>query len=155
MKVEYIQPFISAAVEVLEAELGMTPQRGELSAERNTDTTQEVSVLIGITGEVEGAVLFGTTKGVASEVVMLLTGERRPVFDEVCESAVSELGNVISGRAAAKFEEQGITCTISPPTLIVGRGSIISSVNIKRLVIPLKLPFGQLQVSVALRSAVN
>lgn len=128
---------------------------GELSAERNSNTTQEVSVLIGITGQVEGTVLYGTSKPMASEIVMLLTGERHPVFDEVVESAVAELGNVISGRAAAKFEEDGIMCKISPPTVIVGRGTIISSVDIRRLLIPLILPIGQLHVAVALRSTVG
>lgn len=152
MKVEYIQPFISAAIDVIKAELGMDATLGELAAEKNSSTTQEVTVLIGVTGQVEGIVLYGISKPMASEIVLLLTGERHPVFDDVVESAVAELGNVISGRALAHFEEQGVQCRISPPTVIVGRGTIISTVDIKRLLIPLNLPIGQLQVSVALRS---
>lgn len=155
MKVEYIQPFITSAIRVLKAELGMEATVGELAAERAANTTQEVSVLIGITGEVEGTVIFGTSKLVATEMVTHLTGERRPVFDEVSESAMGELGNVISGGAAMLFEESGIHCTISPPTVIVGRGTIISTVNMKRLLIPLILPFGQIHVAVALRSTVG
>ena len=121
MKVEWIQPFVTSAIRVLEAELGMEAQVGELAAERAANTTQEVSVLIGVTGQVEGTVIYGTSKLVATEMVMHLTGERRPVFDEVSESAMGELGNIISGGAAALFEESGIHCSISPPTVIVGR----------------------------------
>lgn len=152
MKVEYIEPFIKAAIEVIKAEFGMDVELGELSAEKASNTTQEVTVLIGITGEVEGMVLYGVNTAMASEIVLHLTGESRPVFDEIGESVIAELGNMISGRATANFEETGIMCTISPPSVIVGRGTIISSVNIKRLVIPLHLPIGTLHMAVALRS---
>lgn len=151
MKVEYVQPFIISATEVVQAELGMDVTRGDLAVEHNASTTQEITVLIGVTGEIEGIVLYGTSKKMASEIVRQLTGEERPEFDELCESAVAELGNVISGRAASLFEQQNVSCTISPPTVIVGKGTVVSSVNIQRLLVPLTLPIGMLHVSVGLR----
>src|SRR5690625_2819204 len=88
MKVEYVQPFIISATEVVQAELGMDVTRGDLAVEHNASTTQEITVLIGVTGEIEGIVLYGTSKKMASEIVRQLTGEERPEFDELCESAV-------------------------------------------------------------------
>ena len=151
VKVEHIQPFVTAAALVLKEELGVDIERGELSVANTDYTTREVTVLIGITGQVEGTVLYGTDEAMAVNIVRELTGEKKAIYDETCESAIAELGNVISGRAAVLFENQGIDCTISPPTVIRGRGTIISTVNITRLVIPLKTRLGELDVAVALR----
>ncbi|HEY8417210.1 MAG TPA: chemotaxis protein CheX [Limnochordales bacterium] len=151
MKVEHIQPFVTAAALVLKEELGLEVERGELSIAETDYTTREVTVLIGITGEVEGTVLYGTDEAMAVNIVYELTGERKVIYDETCESAIAELGNVISGRAAILFENQGINCTISPPSVIRGRGTIISTVNITRLIIPLKTRIGDLDIAVALR----
>ncbi|HLT57928.1 MAG: chemotaxis protein CheX [Limnochordales bacterium] len=151
MKVEHIQPFVSAAALVLREELGLEVERGELSVANTDYTTREVTVLIGITGQLEGTVLYGSDEALAVNIVYELTGERKVFFDDTCESAIAELGNVISGRAAVLFESQGIDVTISPPSIIRGRGTIISTVNITRLIIPLRTRLGDLDIAVALR----
>lgn len=151
MRAEHIQPFVSAAVFVLKKELNVDVDRGELMVAETDYTTREITVLIGVTGELEGTVLFGTTEEMAMNIVYELTGERKVFYDETSESAIAELGNVISGRATALFEQQGIHCTISPPTVITGRGTIISSINMRRLIIPLRTPLGRLDIAVSLR----
>ncbi|MBO8142031.1 MAG: chemotaxis protein CheX [Firmicutes bacterium] len=151
MKVEHIQPFVSAAAVVLREELNLEVERGELWVAETDYTTREVTVLIAITGQLEGTVLYGTDEAMAVNIVYELTGERKVIYDDTCESAIAELGNVISGRAAVLFETQGIQCSISPPSVIRGRGTIISTVNITRLVIPLKTRLGELDIAVALR----
>lgn len=155
MRVEHMQPFVSAAAFVLKQELNVEVERGELSLTETDYTTKEITVLIGITGELEGTVLFGTTEEMAMNIVYELTGERKVFYDETSESAIAELGNVISGRALALLEDQGIKCTISPPTVITGRGTIISSVNMRRLVVPLHTPLGSLDVAISLRQKDN
>lgn len=151
MKVEFIRPFMTAAMQVLEAELGSKVKRGELSVEDERGTTQDVTVLIGITGDVEGVVLYGTSTQVANAIVSRLLGMEKEEFDPLSESAFAELGNVIAGRAAGLFEEEGIHCTISPPSVITGTKTCISSPSLRRLVIPLETDLGAIQMSVALR----
>lgn len=153
MRVEHIQPFVSAAAFVLKQELKADVDRGEMYIAETDYTTKEITVLIGVTGELEGTVLFGTTEEMAMNIVYELTGERKVFYDETSESAIAELGNVISGRATALFEDQGVRCTISPPTVITGRGTIISAVNMTRLIIPLRTPLGELDIAVSLREA--
>lgn len=151
MRAEYIQPFLLAAKNVLQKELGIEPRRGELSVQETYYTTKDITVLIGIAGKVEGTVLYGISESVGKKIAFHMLGENRPVFDELCESAIAELGNMISGHAAAIFEEQGLSFEISPPTLIVSRGTLISNMAIKRLVIPLDLGFGELEIAVSMR----
>lgn len=151
MKAEHIQPFVTAAAYVLQQELKAEVERGELAVAATDYTTKEITVLIGVTGDLEGTVLFGTTEAMAMNIVYELTGERKVFYDETSESAIAEMGNVISGRATALFEQQGIRCMISPPTVITGRGTIISSVNMTRIIIPLRTPFGDIEIAASLR----
>ncbi|HEY8552791.1 MAG TPA: chemotaxis protein CheX, partial [Thermaerobacter sp.] len=154
MRAEYIRPFLAAAVEVLKADFGVDRvERGELRIETSYYTTQEVTAIIGLTGEIEGTAMFGTTKATARRMVEAVTGTLPPVFDEMAESAFAEFGNVVSGRASVLFEQQGWQCTISPPTVIIGRGAIISNGRIQRLIVPLETPLGEVQLAVALRPA--
>lgn|SRR5690625_4431184 len=151
MQAEFIQPFAVAAKHVLEAELGADVERGKLSVQHEDFTTQEVTVLIGITGQVEGSVLYGTKRETVNRMVAVMIGEEHPEFDDTSRSAVAELGNVISGQAAAIFEQNGVNCSISPPNLIVGEGTQLSSVGIPRLIIPLNTELGIIELAVSLR----
>lgn len=151
MNVEYIRPFALATVRVLEAELGVKASRGELSIHRGNFTTQEVTVLIGITGDVEGSVLFGTDRATVNRMVTAMIGEEHEVFDETSQSAIAELSNVISGHALMVFEEDGIHCTITPPNVLIGEGIQLSSPGIPRLIIPFNTEMGSVEVAVSLR----
>lgn len=152
MKVEFISPFVEAAYEVLVQEIQATIEKGTLSIEESSVTTQEeVSVLIGVTGKLQGVVMYSLAERTAKNMVAAMLGERIPIFDSMAESAIAEMGNVISGLASAKLEANGYVCNIAPPTMIIGRGVIISTVNIKRLVIPLHTQHGMMRISVALK----
>jgi|SRR5690606_13998158 len=151
MKVEYIEPFVAAAMNILSSELGIQVERGKLRADGSYFTTKEVSVLIGITGAVEGNVVYGVHRSVAMDIASRMMGEPVKTFDEMAKSAIGELGNIISGHAAALFEKNKIPCAISPPSLIIGKGTRIEVYGIPRLVIPLDIEFGEIEIGVSLR----
>ena len=58
-----------------------------------------------------------TAKKIASTMMM---GMPVPEMDEMAQSAISELTNMVTGNAATNFEKDGLKVDISPPTLIVG-----------------------------------
>ncbi|HEY8415702.1 MAG TPA: chemotaxis protein CheX [Thermaerobacter sp.] len=152
MRADYIRPFVAAAVDVLKLEFGVDRvERGALRIETSYYTTQDITAIIGLTGEIEGTAIYGTSRATARRMVQAVTGTLPPVFDEMAESAFAEFGNVVSGRASMLFEQQGLHCTISPPTIVIGRGAIISNVGIQRLIVPLHTPLGELQLAVAVR----
>ena len=69
MRAEFINPFLQAATEVLESELGSTPQRGSIGLQRSAYTSDDVTAVVAVTGEVAGMVLFATTVDTARAMV--------------------------------------------------------------------------------------
>ena len=64
---------------------------------------------------------------------------------------MGELGNVITGRAGVLLEKAGVRADIAPPMLIVGRGGLMSSLDIARLVVPLETRVGGIDLQIALK----
>jgi chemotaxis protein CheX len=153
LKVEFISPFVNATIKVLETEVGRAVpfEKGQLTIESSSYTGQDVTVLIGVIGAVQGIVMYGMSERTAKNIVSTLLNERIVVYNEMVESAIAEMSNVITGIASAELEAAGFTSTLAPPTVISGRGVVISTINIKRLQIPLKTEFGDIELGVALR----
>lgn len=150
MRAEYLNPFMRAICEVLEEVAGAPPEKGPLGLAEAHFTTEEITVLLGVVGSVRGVILYGFDEQAAKGIASAMLGERVPIFDRLAESAIGEFGNLITGRAAGYLEEGGLRCDITPPLLIMGRGTIISSTAFRRLIVPLRVKGGELQVSLAL-----
>lgn len=152
MKVQYVSPFAQGAVSVLETLIGVSAERGQLAARPQLFTTEQVNIVCGITGSVEGFVLYGLSGRTALAIASTMVGQKMVMFDQLAASAIAELGNMITGNSAALLSEQGIKCDISPPTLIRGAKVKISTLDIPALVIPLTLgDYGVLEVNVSLQ----
>src|SRR6202165_6075869 len=153
MRVEFINPFVQAVTEVLESELGSVPERGSIGLQRSAYTSNEVTAVVAVAGEVAGMVMFAMTAKTAQGMVSKMLGQEFPEFDDLAQSGIAEIGNVITGRAAVLLAEAGFTSDLAPPMLIMGRGALINTLDMQRLVIPLETEFGAIEVQVALKMA--
>ena len=80
-----------------------------------------------------------------------MMGQETEVFDELAQSGIAELANVVAGAASIGLAELGYTTNITPPLLLLGANAKISTVEIQRLVVPLTTKSGMIHVHVALR----
>lgn len=151
MNVKFLNPFVEAANEVLSAEVGVKLARGTLTLQKSALTSDEVTVLISMVGQVQGVVLYGLSIATGMALVSRMMAQDFTEFDGLAQSGVAELGNVITGRASIKLANAGIAAEISPPTLIQGQGVTISTLDFARVVVPLTCDFGQITVHLALR----
>lgn len=155
MNVQFLNPFVEAAFEVLEAEIGVTAKRGQISLQHSAATADDVTVLISIVGQVKGMVLFGLSEATAIQIVTKILEQPFEEFDELAQSGIGELGNVISGHASQRLATAGLEANISPPTMILGKGTLISTLDFERLQVPLETDIGNIQIHLALREAKN
>ncbi len=151
MRVEFVTPFIEAAKEVLEAEIGGETLRGNIRLQKSAYTTDDVTALVGVTGQVSGLVLYALSEPTARAIVSRMMGQEFPEFDALAQSGIGELGNVITGRAAVLLAEAGFHASIAPPVLIIGRGTMVTTLDLNRLVVPLRTELGEIEIQVVLK----
>ena len=154
MKVEFINPFVSAAFLVLE-KVGKTKvTKGKLSLASSPIEGNDVNTVIGVTGDILGQVIYGMSTETAQKLAsIMLMGMPVDDFDEIGKSAISELGNIITGNAATELGNNGYCCNITPPTLFMGKEVKVSFKDLQILIIPVTTDLGEIVINVALREA--
>ncbi len=153
MNVRFLNPFLDAAHQVLQAETDLTVSKGKIELEKSALTTEDITVLISLIGEVQGVVLYGLSQRTGLEIVARMMGQEFEAFNDLARSGIAEMGNVITGRASIFLAEGGLEATISPPTVIEGAGAEISTVDFSRVVVPLETEAGKITVHLALRES--
>jgi chemotaxis protein CheX len=151
MNVKFLNPFVEAASEVISIETGVNLTRGDLGLEKTPYLTDDITVILALVGMVNGNVLYSLNFQTAIALASKMLGENLDSFDNLAQSGIAELGNVITGRASVKLSGAGYESTISPPTLVVGKGIMISTLDRPRLVVPFQSDFGPVVIHLALR----
>jgi chemotaxis protein CheX len=151
MNVKFLNPFVEAAFEVLKVETGISMTRGDLGLDKEPYITDDLTVIISLIGRIEGNVFYSMDEATGLALASKMLGENMKVLDNLAQSGIAELGNVITGSATVKLAQTGYEATISPPTLLQGKGATISTLDYPRLVVPLECEFGHLVIHLALR----
>ncbi|NJN93728.1 MAG: chemotaxis protein CheX [Anaerolineales bacterium] len=151
MRTDIFNAFIVAAGEVLVSEANLQITRGPLTLERDAYVTKDVSVLISLVGDVWGIAVISLSFETAKAITARILDQEMTDFNELAQSGIGELGNVVVGRASTRLAEQGYRTDISVPTLIVGKGSRISTLGIDRLIVPLETELGIIRLDLALK----
>lgn len=152
MKVEYVSPFAEAARTCFGTLIAVEAARGPLSVRPQLFTTQQINILCGITGEVQGLVIYGMSTVTADRIASRMIGAPVVTFDGLAASAIAELGNMVSGNAASILAGAGYSVDITPPTIVRGSNVKVTTLNIPALVIPLELPeIGTFEINVSLQ----
>lgn len=82
--------------------------------------SHDFRIQIGMTGQLSGHVAFGLNEDVAIKMASaMMGGFPLDALDAIGESAISELGNMISGNATTLMYNQGLIVDITTPQLLV------------------------------------
>ncbi len=122
MDVNYINPIISSFSNVMpQLGLAKVTKKG-VSLKGKFIESPGVVIIVGIVGDIRGNVIYGLSiddaKQIASKMMM---GMPVPEFDELAQSAISELTNMLTANVATNFSKDNINISISTPTLIHGK----------------------------------
>mgnify|MGYP003767869565 FL=1 len=124
MKAEYINPFLESARSVIEQVINIRPTTGQLGIKDVKFIDNYIWIQIGITGQMNGDVVFGLHETVALRIVSaMMGGFQIDQLDEMSQSAISELGNMISGNATTLLYNQGVKVDITPPKLVLSEAA--------------------------------
>lgn len=151
MRVEYINPFVESAIGVLKEVLAVDIHRGGLSLGSRVSSVQGIAIVVGLVGEVEGRVVLDLSKNVALKIVSIMNGEEFTELDEMANATLTEVGNMITGRAVTQLAELGYKFDVTPPAIFVGASTIGDANKIEALIVPLEMSIGTITINVALR----
>lgn len=152
MKAEFLNPFVYAGLKVLAAEAGLKSVVSDKPQMRKAiSTLHAVNVVIGVMGSVQGIVIYGMELAMAKGIIRAMTGSDYPITDPMAESALGELGNLITGYAAGTLESAGWPSRISPPRIVRGTGVRFAPTVINMLTVPIITEIGQIKIYLALR----
>ncbi|MBN2982903.1 MULTISPECIES: chemotaxis protein CheX [Cohnella] len=119
MKAEFINPFLESASNVIEQMVQIRPSTGQLTLKDIQLIDHHVWIHIGMTGQVNGNIVFGLSEAVALRMISaMMGGFVITEIDEMGKSAISELGNMISGNASTLLFNQGVRVDITPPRVL-------------------------------------
>jgi chemotaxis protein CheX len=151
MRAQHVSPFAEAAIEVFASLLDLEAERGELNAKPQMFTTQQINVVCGITGALEGWVAYGMSIAVADQIASRLLGQTIVTFDQVAASAIGELGTAISERTVELLKAHALPCSISPPSILRGSNVKIAMADTPAVEIPLTIEsIGTVEINVSL-----
>ena len=153
MNIEYINPFLMAATQVMKDVCQLKLEMGKPYVKPTEFEKESIVVSIGITGQIRGQVLLSFNTEVACDLASKMCFMQITQLDDISVSALSELGNMVLGNAATVLSTKGIIVDITPPTIIQGDFKL-SSAYAKNICIPLSYGPGKtIEVDVSLKEA--
>jgi len=151
VRVEYINPFVESAYNILQEVLNVEIHRGELFLKSTTQPVMGVAAIVGLAGDVEGRVLFDMSHETALHVASLMNGEEMTELDELGKATITELANMITAQAVTRLQDLGFQFDLTPPAIITGENMQVSSMDVEALIVPMELDCGKVEINVAIR----
>ena len=99
MRVEYINPFVSAVLSVFRTMLGTELTRGQPFVKAGFQPRHQISGVIGLSGKARGTIVLSLDRDAALEATEVMTQERPSSINADVIDAVGELANMIAGSA--------------------------------------------------------
>lgn len=150
MKAEYVNSFYGATQDVFKLMLDLEVNRGELRVTEGLAAGKDANIIIGVTGDLRGTILFGFGKDMTLDMVKIMAGMEMEEIDVFVSSALGEVANIIGGNAITNLTSYGYKCDITPPQIIIGQHKAVSMANERALVIPMKTDIGEFDIVVYL-----
>ena len=151
MKEEYVNAFLAPAKLVWEKELKTPLNLVKAEAVSHQYTTEDITAIIGVSGSLQGNVLYGFANGSAYSVAGAMIGEPVTELDDMSLSALGEIANMITGNAATHLAQAGYPCQISPPVIVEPRGSRFTIMGSTQILVSFTSPLASLSVRISLR----
>jgi len=150
VKEDYVNAFLAPAKLVWEKELNHTLDFIGAEAVSHRFTTEDITAVVGVSGQLEGNVLYGFSQGTGLAIVGCMMGDPVLEFDEIALSALGEIANMITGNAATQLAALGYMCDISPPVIIESVGNAMTTLRGTQIMAKFASDLGNLDIRVSL-----
>ena len=152
MRMELIQPFINAADAVLSETLACPVSISDISMDEEANRRRASAVLIEISGDIEGRIIFDAEDSVALRVAATISGVADVQHDpQLVREAVAELANLVIGNAVTALNDQGFRFKVHPPVQHEDEQGFRGSEDTEALVMDFASEAGNVCLDIAMR----
>lgn len=124
---------------------------GSASLVKMPAALDHVSVILSFTGDLTGQFVMGFSSEMALNMARTMIGNAEyERFDELCQSAIGELGNMICGMTSAELTTMGYTCDIAPPVVLVNEHASMSFGVPTLIAQPISTPNGAFRICIGM-----
>ncbi|MEO0511314.1 MAG: chemotaxis protein CheX [Planctomycetota bacterium] len=146
----FISPFIESVQNVFSTMLQLPVVVGEPRLKTDPKASYDITGIIGLSGDVSGAVALSFPRTTAERIVAIFCGMEISADHADFPDAVGELVNMISGGAKANFPNRNVS--ISCPSVIIGEGHrVMNQSETPAAILPFETDCGVMAVEIAVR----
>lgn len=110
-----------AAIETLAMTTGQELSILPSKVQTNDNSETGVAITVDLVGDIKGCIRLRFTEDSAKQIASaLMMGMPVDTLDDMSISALSELGNMVSGGTATHLSESGLSADITTPSVITG-----------------------------------
>ena len=126
MNVEFINPFLSAIINVLSTMARMDVNPGPPTIKKHEVACGDVTGIIGMASDqAKGTLAVTFSEKVIFEITKRMLGEEVTKVDETVCDMVGEITNMVTGGAKSELREKGYKFDMAIPSVIAGKDHII------------------------------
>ena len=156
MKAEYANVFINSAVHVFRKELNINLSRQSLVKKNAPVPGLPVCIVLGITGSIRGQVVYSIDKSFAQDITHAMLPNKLPhELRKYINSAVGEIGNMITGQASIAMAGQDKIIQLTPPAVLTGNEMLFDFLQMPTISLRLISEMGILEINIALMEGMN
>lgn len=154
MNVEFINPFLSSFVNVLQTMATLNIKPGRPSIKKDSISLGDVSGLIDMSGLItSGSFSISFEKKLALNVFQMMVGESVDDINDEITDMVGEITNMVAGGAKQKLSEKGLDFNMATPIVVTGAlHDITHRVKASKILMPFESDKGNAYIEICFTS---
>lgn len=149
MNAVHINAVCRAAKTILNNHLGVEVTPAKPTVGVDAVSSNDVSVVLGVSGELTGQIICSVDRGTAKKIVgSMMGGMEVTELDDLGWSAIQEFGNWVAGSTATELSKESCIIDVTPP--VVNEGSSKFRTSKTFITVPMDTAIGKLAVHISL-----
>ena len=150
MNVDCINPFLEAAIAIVRDACQIELKVGKPYVKPVEFTEDTVIILIGVTGQMRGQVILSmAVENACKAASLMMMGMPVDEFNDMAQSAISEMSNMLTANAATNLAGMGFEVDISTPSMTIGENFQIKISDDQYLTVGMDIGGHELEIDIA------
>ena len=150
MDAKLVNPIIDAFMEVMPQMGFPMPRRQRIYLQDRNVISNGVALTVGFTRQMSGKVVYNMTVETARYIAStMMLGVPVEKFNDMAQSALREMSNMLTARAATNFSKLGVDVDITTPELVIEEDYSIRISDSHYLTVDMEIGDHKLEISLA------